>query len=106
MGAGGRGKTFAPQRFMTSDQASRDRGAPMVEAGLWYRPSYFPNRARRTWRDACNREVAYVRQAVGVADVSTLGKIDIQGRDAARFLDFVYTNTFSTLPAWAGCAMD
>ncbi len=35
MGAGGRGAGFAPQRFMTSDQASRDRGAPMIEAGLW-----------------------------------------------------------------------
>jgi sarcosine oxidase subunit alpha len=39
-----------------------------------------------------------VRSAVGVSDVSTLGKIDIQGKDAARFLDLVYTNTFSTLP--------
>ncbi len=39
-----------------------------------------------------------VRDAVGIADVSTLGKIDIQGKDAARFLDYVYTNTFSTLP--------
>lgn len=38
-----------------------------------------------------------VREAVGVADVSTLGKIDVQGADAARFLDFVYANTFSTL---------
>ena len=98
LGAGGRGKTFAPQRFMTSDQASRDRGAPMIEAGLWYRPSYFPKPGEAHWREACNREVAYVRGAVGVADVSTLGKIDIQGKDAARFLDFVYTNTFSTLP--------
>ncbi len=98
LGAGGRGKTFAPQRFMTSDQASRDRGAPMIEAGLWYRPSYFPKPGETHWRDSCNREVAYVRNAVGVADVSTLGKIDIQGRDAARFLDLVYTNTFSTLP--------
>jgi glycine cleavage system aminomethyltransferase T len=42
--------------------------------------------------------VRWCGSAVGVADVSTLGKIDIQGRDAARFLDFVYTNTFSTLP--------
>ncbi len=98
LGAGGRGKTFAPQRFMTSDQASRDRGAPMIEAGLWYRPSYFPKHGETHWRDSCNREVSYVRNAVGVADVSTLGKIDIQGRDAARFLDLVYTNTFSTLP--------
>ena len=98
MGAGGRGTGFAPQRFLTSDQASRDRGAPMIEAGLWYRPSYFPKLGETTWREACDREVLMVRGAVGVADVSTLGKIDIQGRDAAKFLDFVYTNTFSTLP--------
>jgi glycine cleavage system aminomethyltransferase T len=39
-----------------------------------------------------------VRSAVGIADVSTLGKIDLQGADAARFLDLVYTGTFSTLP--------
>ncbi|NEY91586.1 sarcosine oxidase subunit alpha family protein [Tabrizicola oligotrophica] len=98
LGAGGRGMGFAPQRFLTSDQASRDRGAPMIEAGLWYRPSYFPKPGEATWRVSCDREVAMVRGAVGVADVSTLGKIDIQGRDAARFLDLVYTNTFSTLP--------
>jgi len=98
MGAGGRGAGFAPQRFLTSDQASRDRGAPMIEAGLWYRPSYFPKLGETTWREACDREVRMVREAVGVADVSTLGKIDIQGRDAAKFLDFVYTNMFSTLP--------
>ena len=98
MGAGGRAEGFAPQRFLTSDQASRDRHAPMIEAGLWYRPSYFPKPGEATWREACDREVGMVRQAVGVADVSTLGKIDIQGKDAGRFLDFVYTNTFSTLP--------
>jgi sarcosine oxidase subunit alpha len=98
MGAGGRAEGFAPQRFLTSDQASRDRHAPMIEAGLWYRPSYFPKPGETTWREACDREVAMVREAVGVADVSTLGKIDIQGKDAGRFLDFVYTNTFSTLP--------
>ena len=97
MGAGGRGAGFAPQRYMTSDQASRDRGAPMIEAGLWYRPSYFPKPGETTWQQACNREVTMVRNSVGVADVSTLGKIDIQGKDAARFLDFVYCNTFSTL---------
>lgn len=97
MGAGGRGMGFAPQRFLTSDQASRDRGAPMVEAGLWYRPGYFPKPGETTWREACDREVAMVRSSVGVTDVSTLGKIDIKGRDAGRFLDFVYTGTFSTL---------
>jgi sarcosine oxidase subunit alpha len=98
MGAGGRGAGFAPQRFLTSDRMSRDRGAPMIEAGLWYRPSYFPKAGETDWQVSCNREVGYVRSSVGVADVSTLGKIDIQGGDAARFLDMVYANTFSTLP--------
>ncbi|NPD13964.1 sarcosine oxidase subunit alpha family protein [Xinfangfangia sp. D13-10-4-6] len=97
MGAGGRGKGFAPERFMTSDQASRDRLAPMIEAGLWYRPAYFPKPGETTWREACDREVLMVRNAVGVCDVSTLGKIDVQGPDAGRFLDLVYANTISTL---------
>ena len=98
MGAGGRAEGFAPQRFTTSDSASRERGAPMIEAGLWYRPSYFPRPGETGWEAACDREVRMVRSTVGICDVSTLGKIDIQGKDAGRFLDFVYTNTFSTLP--------
>ena len=97
MGAGARGSGFAPVRRTTTDALSRDMGAPMVEAGLWYRPSYFPRPDERTWRESCEREVAMVRNAVGIADVSTLGKIDVQGPDAGRFLDFVYTNTMSTL---------
>ncbi len=97
LGAGARGAGFAPQRFTTSHRDSVDRRAVMVEAGLWYRPSYFPKGGEAAWRTSCDREVGYVRKAVGVCDVSTLGKIDIQGPDAAAFLDFVYANTFSTL---------
>ena len=98
LGAFGQGHGFAPERLMTSHAASLARGAPMIEAGLWYRPSYFPAPGETTWQDACDREVRMVRGAVGVIDVSTLGKIDIQGPDAGAFLDFVYTNSFSTLP--------
>ena len=97
LGAGGYGESFAPQRLTTSDGQTRKMGAPMIEAGLWYRPSYFPQAGDGDWRDACNRETRHVRNAVGVCDVSTLGKIDVQGPDAARFLDFVYTNTISSL---------
>ena len=97
MGAGGSGDGFAPQRLMTSHQATVALGAPMVEAGLWYRPAYFPRPGAATWREACDREVLMVRDSVGVADVSTLGKIDVQGPDAARFLDFLYTNRMSSL---------
>ncbi len=97
LGAGAEGKGFKPQRFITSHKATVARKAPLIEAGLWYRPSYFPKDGETTWRQSCDREVNMVRQAVGVCDVSTLGKIDIQGPDAGAFLDFVYTNMFSTL---------
>ncbi len=97
MGAGSQGMGFAPQRLTTSHAATVARGAPMIEAGLWYRPSYYPHPGETTWREACDREVDMVRTCVGVCDVSTLGKIDIQGPDAAAFLDFAYTNTISTL---------
>ena len=98
MGAGAQGHGFAPERHTTSHKRSVAMGAPMIEAGLWYRPSYFPKAGETTWQQSCDREVGYVRKAVGICDVSTLGKIDIQGPDAARLLDFVYTNMFSTLP--------
>ena len=97
MGKNAQGIGFAPQRYTTSHIASVDRGAPMVEAGLWYRPSYFPEVGETNWRQSCDREVEMVRMSVGVCDVSTLGKIDIQGPDAHSLLDFVYTNMFSTL---------
>jgi heterotetrameric sarcosine oxidase alpha subunit len=97
LGAGAQSIGFAPERKTTSHMASVAAGAQMIAVGLWYRPSYFPISGETTWRQSCDREVGYVREAVGVCDVSTLGKIDIQGPDAAKLLDFVYTNMFSTL---------
>jgi len=97
LGAGSQGKGFAPERFTTSHKATVARDAPMIEAGLWYRPSYFPRKGETHWQQSCDREVGYVRNTVGVCDVSTLGKIDIQGPDAGALLDLVYTNMFSTL---------
>ncbi|MEL6620052.1 MAG: sarcosine oxidase subunit alpha family protein [Pseudomonadota bacterium] len=97
LGAGAQGKGFAPERKTTSHAATVAAGAPMIEAGLWYRPSYIPQPGESHWRQSCDREVGFVRDAVGVCDVSTLGKIDIQGPGAAELLDFVYTNMFSTL---------
>jgi sarcosine oxidase subunit alpha len=44
-----------------------------------------------------DREVLMTRNSVGICDVSTLGKIDIQGKDAGKFLNKIYINTFSTL---------
>ena len=97
LGAGGSGKGFAPERFMSSHAATLELNAPMIEAGLWYRPSYFPKARETHWRESCDREVAMVRSHVGVCDVTTLGKIDIKGKDAAKFLDLLYVNSFSSL---------
>lgn len=97
MGASGAGKGFAPERMSAAQKAIEERGAPLIEAGLWYRPSYFPQPGETTWRQSCDREVALVRNSVGICDVSSLGKIDIQGPDAGKLLDLVYTNRFSTM---------
>jgi sarcosine oxidase subunit alpha len=72
-------------------------GAVFMETGLWLRPGYYSKTRETGWAPIL-KEARAVRQAVGICDVSTLGKIDVQGPDAATFLDRLYTNTFSTLP--------
>jgi methylglutamate dehydrogenase subunit C len=62
------------------------------------RAQWYARAGENDWLTSVSREVRSVRSFVGVCDVSTLGKIDIQGADAGAFLDRVYTNTFSTLP--------
>ncbi|MCX5495279.1 sarcosine oxidase subunit alpha family protein [Kaistia dalseonensis] len=93
-----RGRDFRPTRLTPSHDWAARQGAVFVEAGQWLRAQYFPRPGEADWLATVNREVNAVRTSVGVCDVSTLGKIDIQGADAATFLDRVYTNTFSTLP--------
>jgi sarcosine oxidase subunit alpha len=92
-----RGKDFRPIRLTPSHEWAREQGAVFVEAGLWLRAQYFPQGGDRDWLDAVVREVDAVRNAVGVCDVSTLGKIDIQGADAAEFLERVYINGWKNL---------
>jgi sarcosine oxidase subunit alpha len=92
-----RGSDFRPARLAPSHGWAKEKGAVFVETGPWLRALYYP-RSGEAAQDAVNREVATVRGQVGICDVSTLGKIDVQGRDAGTFLDRVYANTFSTLP--------
>ncbi len=92
-----RGKQTRPTRYTPAHGWAEKQGATFIEAGAWLRASYFPRAGEKDWFDATVREVKAVRSSVGICDVSTLGKIDIQGADAGRFLDLVYTNTFSTL---------
>jgi len=95
--AGGEvGRNFVPERFSPIQDWHAHHGAVMVEAGLWMRPRYYPKDGEDI-HAAYRREADMVRKGVGIVDVTSLGKIDVQGPDAAEFLDRVYANTFSTL---------
>jgi methylglutamate dehydrogenase subunit C len=93
-----RGKDFRPTRLPPSHQWALEQGAVMVETGAWLRAQYYPRPGETDWLETVRREVSTVRSAVGVCDVSTLGRFDIQGGDAGLFLDRIYTNAFSSLP--------
>ena len=82
-----RGKDFRPTRLTPSHAWAEEQGAVFVEAGPWMRAQYYPRAGERDWLETVNREVRNVRTAVGFCDVSTLGKIDVQGPDAGAFLD-------------------
>jgi sarcosine oxidase subunit alpha len=73
------------------------QGARMLETGLWLRPWFYPQGAEDV-DQAYLREMRLVREAVGICDVSTLGKIAVQGLEAGELLDRVYVNAFKTLP--------
>lgn len=73
-----------------------ETGAEFENVGQWKRPWYYP-KAGEDMQAALNRECRAVRNGVGVLDASTLGKIDIRGKDAAEFLNRIYTNAWSKL---------
>ena len=93
-----RGEDFRPARLAPSHALGRGAGRGVRRDRAVVARALLSEGRRGTPQDAVNREVANVRNQVGVCDVSTLGKIDVQGRDAGTFLDRVYANTFSTLP--------
>ncbi|MEU1539227.1 sarcosine oxidase subunit delta [Actinacidiphila glaucinigra] len=71
-------------------------GAVFEDVGQWKRPRHYP-RAGEDMAAAVLRECRAAREDVAFMDASTLGKIDVQGPDAAEFLDRLYTNVMSTL---------
>ncbi|MDF2621504.1 MAG: sarcosine oxidase, alpha subunit family [Xanthobacteraceae bacterium] len=92
-----RGKDFRPVRLTPTHEWAAKLGAVFVETGPWLRAQYFPRKGEKDWLETVTREVKAVRSSVGLIDVSTFGKIDLQGPDVGTFLDRVYINTFSTL---------
>ena len=92
------GKHFKPTRLTAGHRYAEESGASFVETGQWLRAQWFSRSGETDWLQSVVREVTAVRSAVGVCDVSTLGKIALMGPDVGGFLDRVYINTFSTLP--------
>ncbi len=91
-----RGKLFDPARKTFSHAWSTKRGAVFEDVGNWKRAWYFP-RAGEDIHAAVSRECRTVRETAGVFDASTLGKIEVVGPDAAKFLDLIYTNGWQKL---------
>ncbi|MFQ5955282.1 MAG: sarcosine oxidase subunit alpha family protein, partial [Kiloniellales bacterium] len=91
------GHHFTPTRRTPMHGWHERAGAVFLTAGLWLRPHYYP-RPGEGLAEASRREAAHVRTKVGIVDVSTLGRIDIQGPDAVELLNRLYVNGWGTLP--------
>ena len=90
------GRSFQPVRHTAMHHRHVEAGAQMMPAGLWLRPAFY---GRRNERKACiAAETRAIRTSVGVIDVSTLGKLEIRGPDAAAFLERVYTFRYAKQP--------
>ncbi len=93
-----RDEDFRPVRQTPSHKWAEEQGAVFVEVGMWLRAQWFPRPGETHWRTSVDREVLQTRNSVGICDVTTLGKIDVQGTDAAAFLNKVYCNPFAKVP--------
>jgi sarcosine oxidase subunit alpha len=91
-----RGDQFDPVRRTPMHDQAATLGAVFENVGAWQRARYFPRDGEDMHR-AVTRECRAVRNAVGMFDATTLGKIEVTGPDAAEFLDRMYTGTFSRL---------
>ena len=90
------GDLFDPVRSTPIHKWHEENGATFEDVGQWKRAWYYPKKGEDMHR-AVNREVEAARVGVGILDASTLGKIEVRGRDAAEFLNRVYTNAWTKL---------
>ena len=91
-----RGELFDPARVTSIHPWHVAQGALFEDVGQWKRPWYYPQ-AGEDMDTAVLRECAAVRDSVGFMDATTLGKIEIRGKDSGEFLNRVYTNAFKKL---------
>lgn len=92
----GTGALFDPARVTPIHPWHVGHGAVFENVGQWKRPWFFPQ-GDEDLDATVQRECIAVRTGVGVMDATTLGKIDVVGRDSPAFLDRMYTNVMSSL---------
>lgn len=95
-----RGRRYDPIRVTAIHDWHVRRGALFENVGQWKRPRYYPTDGE-DMPAAVLRECSAARTGVAFMDASTLGKIEVQGPDAGKFLDRIYTNMISTLKVGA-----
>ncbi len=89
------GVSFQPYRQTAMQPWHEQANAEFGQVGLWMRPAYYKI-AGKTKQESITQEVMAVRKSVGLIDVSTLGKIEVHGAQAAEFLERFYTGKFVT----------
>ncbi len=82
------GRAHEPAKRTATHHRHEEAGATMIWTGAWKRPY--------SYGDA-PAEARNVHEAVGVIDVSTLGKLLVVGPDASAFLERLYPNRFADL---------
>jgi sarcosine oxidase subunit alpha len=90
------GRRFRPKRQTPLHDFHMSNGAQLMETGSWMRPEYYA-RPGKSREESIQSEAEAVRKGVGLIDVSTLGKLEIFGTDAAKLLDRIYTMRMSDL---------
>ncbi len=90
------GITFEPRRYTAMQATHEAYGAEFEDVGQWIRPWYFAKPGEDI-HAAVNRECLATRNSVGMLDASTLGKIDIRGKDVREFLNRIYANAWTQL---------
>ncbi len=88
------GRRLRPERRTAMHGWHKAHGAVFMPTGHWLRPKYYGPGPED---EAIRAEVLAVRKGVAMVDVSTLGKVEVIGPDAARFMDQLYTLKLSTV---------
>ena len=90
------GALYRPLKRLPAHDWHAAHGALFETFGDWCRPAAYPRPGRR-WRPPRSARRAPCASGVGLFDGSPLGKLEVFGPDAARFLDLMYVGTMSTL---------